>query len=83
MAAKGCSGRGQRRRPTLGAAATCTPAMNEWVGEALRGTEETMVVLERREQAWFAGIEVDRDGGHGGHWGARELLEPMGGVGED
>ena len=66
MAVKGCSDRGQRRRPSLGAVATCTPATNEWVGEALRGTEEPMVVVERREECGTAGIGVGRGGGHGG-----------------
>ena len=56
----------------MGAVATFTPATNEWVGEALLGTEEPMVVVERRERAWFAGIEADRAGGDGGH---KELLE--------
>ena len=45
------------------------------VGEASRGVGRLQVVLEQREEARLTGIEADRDGGHGGDGGHRELLE--------
>ena len=74
---------GRRLRPVMGSTARGNRRSRRSAGKVLGWWWMALVVEGEGERLTIAEIMEDRDGGHGGHWGARERLELKGGAGED